>query len=173
MKYNIKAHPTRYNDVLFRSRLEARWAAFFDLAKWEWEYEPIDIYGWTPDFMAIFPCNHSECSGSHSLLIEVKPYFIVSDFLGHPCKDYLWGVKACYATYNFCENRDNCEYKTDTCKTYEIPADSSAGFGANPITTYWQMSHGAGGGEYSVDCWVHNSLFLWKRAGEIVQYVKS
>jgi hypothetical protein len=31
---------TRYNGVNFRSRLEAKWAAFFDLAGWSWEYQP-------------------------------------------------------------------------------------------------------------------------------------
>jgi hypothetical protein len=47
------AHPTTYKDVQFRSRLEARWAAFFDLAGWRWEYEPTDHNGWTPDFALI------------------------------------------------------------------------------------------------------------------------
>ena len=35
----MRSHPTTYADVKFRSRLEARWAAFFDLAGWRWEYE--------------------------------------------------------------------------------------------------------------------------------------
>lgn len=50
MSYNIVAHPTKYNRVKFRSRLEARWAAFFDLIEWEWLYEPIDLSSWVPDF---------------------------------------------------------------------------------------------------------------------------
>lgn len=50
MHYNIAAKPTRYNGVEFRSRLEARWAAFFDLCGWRWDYEPIDLQGWVPDF---------------------------------------------------------------------------------------------------------------------------
>ena len=32
--------PTLYNGIQFRSRLEAKWAAFFDLLGWEYEYEP-------------------------------------------------------------------------------------------------------------------------------------
>jgi hypothetical protein len=47
------AIPTLYNGVQFRSRLEARWAAFFDLCKWKWEYEPIDLNGWIPDFRVV------------------------------------------------------------------------------------------------------------------------
>jgi hypothetical protein len=47
----IRARPTTYNSVRFRSRLEAKWAAFFDLAGWAWEYEPVDTDGWVPDFL--------------------------------------------------------------------------------------------------------------------------
>ena len=35
----IKAIETRYGGHLFRSRLEARWAMFFDLAGIPWQYE--------------------------------------------------------------------------------------------------------------------------------------
>jgi lipoate-protein ligase A len=51
--YRIASHPTMYKGVIFRSRLEARWAAFFDLLEWQWEYEPFDLVGWTPDFLII------------------------------------------------------------------------------------------------------------------------
>lgn len=57
------AIPTVYAGVQFRSRLEARWAAFFDLLRWPWDYEPIDLDGYIPDFL-IGP--------SRKLLIEVK-----------------------------------------------------------------------------------------------------
>lgn len=62
----FKAHPTTYAGVNFRSRLEARWAAFFDIVQIKWEYEPYDLEGWSPDFSIIFP------SGL-STLVEVKP----------------------------------------------------------------------------------------------------
>lgn len=35
---------------MFRSALEARWAEFFDVLGIEWEYEPIMLGGWMPDF---------------------------------------------------------------------------------------------------------------------------
>lgn len=35
----IKAIETHYKGYRFRSRLEARWAVFFDYMDWEWEYE--------------------------------------------------------------------------------------------------------------------------------------
>jgi hypothetical protein len=46
----IKAIPTIYNGIRFRSRLEARWAAFFDACRWQYTYEPLDFGVWSPDF---------------------------------------------------------------------------------------------------------------------------
>lgn len=48
--YTIKAIPTTYNGRRYRSRLEARWAAYFDLLGWHHEYEPCDLGTWSPDF---------------------------------------------------------------------------------------------------------------------------
>lgn len=45
------AIPTTYRGVRFRSRIEARWAAMFDLVQWKWDYEPIDLAGYIPDFV--------------------------------------------------------------------------------------------------------------------------
>lgn len=64
MPYAIKAIPTTYAGVNFRSRLEARWAAFFDLCGWKWDYEPFDLDGWAPDFLL---------KGKVKALVEVKP----------------------------------------------------------------------------------------------------
>jgi len=36
----ITAIPTEYKGYRFRSRLEARWAVFFDACGVKWEYEP-------------------------------------------------------------------------------------------------------------------------------------
>lgn len=61
----IRAIETRYRGVYFRSRLEARWAAFFDAAGWSWEYEPFDTAGWIPDFVLK--------GKKRTALVEVKP----------------------------------------------------------------------------------------------------
>ena len=37
--HTMKAIETRYKGYRFRSRLEARWAVFFDAVGIEWEYE--------------------------------------------------------------------------------------------------------------------------------------
>jgi hypothetical protein len=55
---------TRYADHLFRSRLEARWAALFDILAWQWVYEPFDGDGYVPDFLI---------QGDYPVLVEVKP----------------------------------------------------------------------------------------------------
>ena len=50
----IKAIETQYRGYRFRSRLEARWAVFFDALHIKWEYEPegyeINGYKYLPDF---------------------------------------------------------------------------------------------------------------------------
>ena len=55
----IKAIETEYNGYKFRSRLEARWAVFFDAAGIKYEYEPEgfeikvnseEMYRYLPDF---------------------------------------------------------------------------------------------------------------------------
>lgn len=52
----MKAIETRYKGYRFRSRLEARWAVFFDALGIKWEYEPegydLGEAGWyLPDFI--------------------------------------------------------------------------------------------------------------------------
>jgi hypothetical protein len=60
----IKSIPTSYAGINFRSRLEAKWAAFFDLCGWKWSYEPEGFDGWIPDFSL----------GELPTLVEVKPF---------------------------------------------------------------------------------------------------
>jgi hypothetical protein len=55
---------TSYAGTWFRSRLEARWAAFFDGIGWPWEYEPFDWDGYIPDFLVL---------GANAFVVEVKP----------------------------------------------------------------------------------------------------
>lgn len=67
------AIPTLYRGRQYRSRLEARWAAMFDLLGWAYEYEPYDLNGWIPDFVLM---------GKRNVLVEVKP--ILGDFDSEP-----------------------------------------------------------------------------------------
>jgi hypothetical protein len=62
-----KGIPTKYAGVQFRSRLEARWAALFDLWGWAWLYEPLDLDGYIPDFIL------TDANNGEGVLVEVKP----------------------------------------------------------------------------------------------------
>ncbi|MFN7341432.1 MAG: hypothetical protein ACK5VI_10180 [Opitutia bacterium] len=73
-KPTIKAIETRYKGHRFRSRLEARWAVFFDAAGWDWEHEPGGFHTplgpYLPDFLvSSFSRARSVCGR----WLEVKP----------------------------------------------------------------------------------------------------
>lgn len=71
------AYPTIYAGIQFRSRLEAKWAAYFDARGWAWQYEPFDLHGYTPDFTIIPNHEHRYLGDTQrvhaSTLVEVKP----------------------------------------------------------------------------------------------------
>lgn len=71
MNNYIPAIATEYGGIVYRSRLEARWAFFFDKMGWKFEYEPFDLNGWIPDFVLY---------GDDEILVEVKPFSSVGDF---------------------------------------------------------------------------------------------
>ena len=74
---NTTAIPTRYKGILFRSRLEARWSAFFDLLGWPYAYEPIDLRGYILDFILLF---------KEPVLVEVKPELYFKELAQHEAK---------------------------------------------------------------------------------------
>lgn len=163
MIYDIKAIPTRYAGVNFRSRLEARWAAFFDLAKWKWRYEPIDLPGWIPDFWVSLPCGHSECGPTHDLLVEVKPTLLNFDrgYAGELPDDLK--AHAIAKWFGGWKGPDGCP----------LPCDAVALFGLDPENTSWCMVHGAGGGFESVCSWMTYGTDIhgmWAEAGNLVQW---
>lgn len=68
----IKAIETRYKGYRFRSRLEARWAVFFDTLGLSWEYEPegFELPGvgrYLPDFKLL------DTGSIPDIWVEVKP----------------------------------------------------------------------------------------------------
>lgn len=56
---------TKYRGIVFRSRCEAQWAAYFDLLGFEWEYEPNGERTF-PDFKVMVGTNtqHVEVKGA-------------------------------------------------------------------------------------------------------------
>lgn len=71
----IKAIETRYKGYRFRSRLEARWAVFFDALGLEWQYEPegfeLPSGRYLPDFLVTWPGRWD--GEQSSFWCEVKP----------------------------------------------------------------------------------------------------
>ena len=71
---SIKAIETQYKGYRFRSRLEARWAVFFDALKQDWEYEREgfelgDGVRYLPDFWLFM----NKPYGQEGFWIEIKP----------------------------------------------------------------------------------------------------
>ena len=86
MTYSIAPIPTTYNGIQFRSRLEARWALFFDILGIKYEYEPegfIGCYGskYLPDFYLPEYDIYVEVKGTKEQLYE--DYIKIVD-----CMDY-------------------------------------------------------------------------------------
>jgi len=77
----MKAKPTYYNATLFRSKLEAKWAVFFDRLGIDYEYENesylcSDGSQYTPDFYLPFVTTRGQNGGT---FIEIKPMSYIHD----------------------------------------------------------------------------------------------
>ena len=80
---DIQPIETRYKGYKFRSRLEAKWAVFFDACGIDWDYEPEgynlgDGIYYLPDFVLH---NVKARSFSGDLYVEVKGYMTEEDEL--------------------------------------------------------------------------------------------
>jgi len=81
---NIPSKNIYYKNNIFRSKLEYRWARFFEKMDWSWEYEPMQYFQylkslWIPDFAL-------QLSDTRLILIEIKPLASLSNWLD---KEYL------------------------------------------------------------------------------------
>lgn len=84
----IKPIETKYNGYVFRSRLEARWAVFFDELNIEWEYEKegykLDDFSYLPDFWLPEYKYWLEVKGVSPTPDEVKKCQLLQDLTGYP-----------------------------------------------------------------------------------------
>lgn len=113
----MKAIETIYKGYYFRSRLEARWAVFFDALELPFGYEPegFDIGGlrYLPDFrmsLKVYVLNSDQhlYIDSYTLFFECKPSGIFLNErdrlkIGSFAKAYNYGIVACFSdpqTYN-------------------------------------------------------------------------
>jgi len=109
----MKAIETEYNGILFRSRLEARWAIFFDALKIEWVYDP-DCFllsnnqKYTPDFYI----------PKYKLYIEVKPSLWWQNIDYHKNRYELFEKNLLILSDDFPSLRVNRLYQFDEGKKY-------------------------------------------------------
>lgn len=149
LKYDQKAIETEYRGYLFRSRLEARWAAFFDLCEWGWGYEPPEMGGWLPDFVL----------GETATLVEVKPFFHAEEWGGaiekilnssHQGPTILLGADPTWRLSPgtipqlgwvleqfYVGSDDGCEFCTKTCPLHFGFTEGSAKLGLCPMNDAW------------------------------------
>lgn len=137
-----------YKGLQFKTPLEARWAAFFDLAGWTWHVNPASVGDWSPDFWVSFPCTHSECS-EHTLLVSILPLDNVDDFKKHPSLEHSFQI-----------NNDP--------QGIHSQVEAGAAFGTHPDATVWVSAHGSGGGTHEVPFFVQNADDLWTSAAILV-----
>ena len=171
------AIPTKYAGVQFRSRLEARWAAFFDLIGWKWEYEPFDLDGYIPDFLltdflrptivevkpardmqALVDTAAAKVSGSgwesRALLVGGTPALAPHGTLGVVAYGGEWAWE---------EVEIGCV--TDTSGLGFIPCQDDYGLVATP-----RLSHCMRCGSAPIPKRPSGRPEKWKEAGNLVQY---
>lgn len=119
----IKAIDTEYNGILFRSRLEARWAVFFNEAGIKYEYEPEgfehDGIKYLPDFylpdIDVYAEVKADRPGIEEDILKCKKMIYWGGpikrliFLGNipgPCKEGGWHFPCMY--YDSSSSFDDC-----------------------------------------------------------------
>lgn len=137
----MKAIPTIYRGVNFRSRLEARWAAFFDIAKFQWVYEPIDLDGWAPDF--------SLKTSLGIVYVEVKPVDIEPQD---------------YSQFEKVQPHIN-SHMVLLCGVHPHAASVAFNVPGKVITPDWRDAHTV---EYELQC--ADLSVMWSEAGNEVQW---
>lgn len=151
----IEAKETEYKGYRFRSRLEARWAVFFDAIGARWEYEPEgfileDGTHYLPDFLV----HDVRGRGSEDMYIEVKGNLTPEDLHKvemFPLPIIIFGqipdAKWCewrnddgkmYAFWSFDYNRDDNEwfYNLEFSEDDHYRAEPKAGRGGGLVLDY-------------------------------------
>lgn len=178
--------PTRYKGRQYRSRLEARWACFFDLLCWRYEYEPCDFAGWIPDFVL--------CEAM-TVFVEVKPVTlfpseVAAKIDASGCEDEALIVGVSLFTGDvFCDNRLCLGWLRQSMDDYPSPGDcvydwNWAVFGQYSTSSRLGFCHcmqsfadrisgcydgGSYGRRY---CDFRHLLALWVEAGNVTQWRK-
>lgn len=144
MEYHIQSKPTIYNGTKFRSRLEARWAAFFDLMGWRWQYEPCDLKGWTPDFVVYG-------SKERLLFIEVKP--VVDKVIANEYAIKISSIKPTINAIMICPSFKEDGFGGSILAGYQIShhdPDYYYNGKFNPFEVHWKMHQSGINSQYDI-----------------------
>ena len=91
MQMDIKPIETLYHGCRFRSRLEARWAVFFDALRVPWEYEPEGFK--LPSGKLYLPDFRVKCYGTRGDRDLKKPFDLYIEVKGHMTEDDASKIK--------------------------------------------------------------------------------
>lgn len=104
-RMKVKPIKTTYARTRFRSRLEARWALFFNLIGRKWEYEPYTLMrGRHPYYLPDFKL---QVNNGESIWVEVKPsppIAVERNKAYRLCKDRKETVLVVYGSFPFVKN---------------------------------------------------------------------
>lgn len=127
----IKAIETEYNGYKFRSRLEARWAVFFDSIGMEYVYKPDPVYiGTTPyqlDFYLPESKQYFEVQGMYVNLEEEKVKMLINEGYSVTIGTYegkfipcdFWGDDDNgIPSFDFCTGSEGWLCKCTDCQKY-------------------------------------------------------
>lgn len=137
-----------YKGLQFKTALEARWAAFFDLAGWGWHVNPACAGEWSPDFWVRFPCLPPD-DGYHTLLVAVLPVDNIEGFGNHPALRHAFTIAG------------------DPQGIHNL-VEAGAVFGSSPEATMWVSAHASGRCTLEVPFFVPDAHELWLLAGKSV-----
>ena len=121
MSEKVKAIPTEYGGITFRSRTEARWAVFFDALGIEWQYEPEgfefdDGTKYLPDFYLPESKTFFECKG---VMTDIDRHKIEKAM---ECLDVRFAVGYPDLTFISCET---WEFDEQTGKCLNVGSEES------------------------------------------------
>ena len=155
---------------MFRSRLEAQWAAFFDLIRWSWVYEPFDTDNWIPDFLV---------QGAEPFLVEVGPCISRDEYIAKATKPLAYtdrptlvvGVSPLVAWDDIGGGVGLLANDFPGCLEVAWWMTCPTGLAIYQDRTDLPCGHPWGGNHHSVgNDWISSIEQLWRRASNEVQY---